>query len=364
MRPALLSTLADDTGTKRARRYDAARLATRGLVWEVNVQGLMRAARVHVPGGLEQIVLDEIPIPQPQAGWVLVRMEAAGLNFSDTVRRQDRYGVTRVPFTFGSEAAGSVVALGEGVENLQVGDRVTGIIPGRGGGYADYALMSAEHVIRIPDGLGAVEAVAVPNQGATAWCLLHLMARLAPGERVLIDAAGGGVGLMAIQLARAGGAGFIGALASTPEKRAAAIEAGATAAFDAADAAWPEQLRAAAGEVDVFLDSVGGPLFDQAFALIAPFGRAVCYGLASGQLVTITPAAQLTMSCRTVAGFHLDQIMAQPARLRAIFERLFAAVAAGEVTPRIAGVFPLAQAREAQALLESRGACGKVVLVP
>jgi NADPH2:quinone reductase len=326
--------------------------------------GVMRAGRVHAPGGLDQVVLDEIPIPQPKPGWMLVRVEAAGLNFSDTVRRQDRYGVTKFPFTFGSEAAGPIVAVGEGVETFKVGDRVTGIIPGRGGGYADYALMSAEHVVRIPDGMSAVEAVAVPNQGATAWCLLHDMARLAEGERVLIDAAGGGVGLMAIQLARIGGAGFIGALASTPEKRAAAIEAGAHVAFDHGDEAWPNQVRAASGGVDIFLDSVGGPLFDQALPLVAPFGRVVCYGLASGQRVTVTPSAQLTMDCRTISGFHLDQVMAQPLRFRGVLDLLFAEVATGRLKPRIAATFPLAQAREAQGFLEGRSAIGKVVLVP
>jgi NADPH2:quinone reductase len=328
------------------------------------MQGLMRAGRVHVPGGLESVVVDEIPIPAPGPGWVLVRMEAAGLNFSDTVRRQDRYRVTRFPFTFGSEAAGPIVALGEGVTELAIGDRVTGVIPGRGGGYADYVLMSAGHVVRIPDGLSAVEAVSAPNQGGTAWCLLHVMARLAPGERVLIDAAGGGVGLWAIQLARNGGAGFIAALASTAEKRAAALEAGAHAAFDPGDPAWPDRLRAQAGGVDVFLDSVGGALFDQGFGLVGAFGRAVCYGLSSGQPVTMSPSAQLVFDCRTVAGLHMDAVMADPPRFRAILETLFAEIAAGRLTPKIAAVFPLAQAREAQAFLESRAAVGKVVLTP
>jgi NADPH2:quinone reductase len=324
----------------------------------------MRAGRVHVPGGLDAVVVEEVPIPRPGPGWVLVRMEAAGLNFSDTVRREDRYRVTQFPFTFGSEAAGPIVALGEGVDGLALGDRVTGVIPGRGGGYADYVLMSAAHVVRIPDALSALEAVAVPNQGGTAWCLLHAMARLASGERVLVDAAGGGVGLWAIQVARNAGAGFIGALASTTEKRAAALAAGAHAAFDPADPAWPDQLRAQAGGVDIFLDSVGGALFDQAFKLVGAFGRAVCYGLSSGQQVTVTPSAQLVFDCRTVSGLHMDAVMADPPRFRAILETLFAEIAAGRLVPKIAAVFPLAQAREAQAFLESRAAVGKVVLTP
>lgn len=323
----------------------------------------MRAVRVHAPGGLEVVVLDEIPIPEPKPGWVLVRMEAAGLNFSDTVRRQDNYGVTSFPFTFGSEAAGPIVALGEGVGGFQIGDRIAGVIPGRGGGYADYVLMSADHVVRIPDGMSAVDAVAVPNQGATALSL-HDMARLAPSERVLIDAAGGGVGLWAIQLARAQGAGFIGAVTSGDRKQAAALAAGADLVFAPEDPTWPDKLREATGGFDVFLDSVGGRLFGQGLGLLAPFGRIVCYGLSSGERVTVTPSAELVMACRSVSGFHLDQVMADPPRFRAILERLFADIAAGKIAPRIAATFPLAEAREAQAFLESRQACGKVVLTP
>ena len=165
-------------------------------------------------------------------------------------------------------------------------------------------------------------------------------------------------------MARNGGAGFIGAVASTPEKRAAALAAGAHAAFDPADPAWPEQLRAATGGVDIFLDSVGGALFDQGFELVETFGRAVCYGLASGQKVTVTPSSQLVFNCRTVSGLHMDPVMAEPARFRAILETLFADIAAGRLTPKIAAVFPLAHAREAQAFLESRAAIGKVVLTP
>lgn len=325
----------------------------------------MRAVRVHAPGGLETVVLDEVPIPTPRPGWVLVRMEAAGLNFSDTVRRRDRYGTTTFPFTFGSEAAGLVVALGEGVQDFKVGDRVTGVIPGRGGGYADYVLMSAAHIVAIPPGMGGVEAVATPNQGATAWCLLHAMARLAPGERVLIDAAGGGVGLWAVQLAKAHGAGFIGAVTSGAEKQAAALAAGADAAMGPGDADWPERLGAAAGGgFDVFLDSVGGELFRKGFDLVKPFGRAVCYGLSSGEPVPISPSTQLVTTCRSVLGFHLDQVMADPPRFRAVLKGLFAEVAAGRATPHVARVFPLAEAREAQAFLESRAAIGKVVLIP
>jgi NADPH2:quinone reductase len=325
----------------------------------------MRAVRAHAPGGLDVIVVDELPIPRPGPGWILVRMEAAGLNFSDTMRRQDRYGATTFPVIFGSEATGEVVALGEGVTRVRPGDRVTGVIPGRRGGYADYVLMSADHVAAAPERLSAVEAMTIPNQGATAWCLLHDMARIAPGDRVLVNAAGGGVGLWAIQLARAAGAGTIVGLASTPEKRQAAVQAGADLALDTAEMAWADQARAAAaGGFDIFLDSIGGPLFGPSLELTVPFSRSVCYGLSSGKPVTLSPSSQLAFGCRTLAGFHLDQVMAKPERFRGVLEKLFALLAAGTVRPWVAAVFPLAEAREAQAFLESRAAVGKVVLTP
>jgi NADPH2:quinone reductase len=207
--------------------------------------------------------------------------------------------------------------------------------------------------------------VSVPNQGGTAWCLLHMAARLAPGERVLLDAAGGGVGLWAIQLAKAHGAGFIGAITSGADKQAAALDAGADAAFAPDDAAWPEKVSAlAGGAFDIFLDSVGGRLFAQGFGLLGPFGRAVCYGLSSGEPITVTPSAELVMTCRSVHGLHMDTVMADPPRFRAILDRLFADIAAGKIAPRIARTFALAEARAAQAYLESRQASGKVVLVP
>jgi len=326
----------------------------------------MKAVRFHELGGPEVLKYEDAPDPMPGPGEVLLKVEAAGLNFSDIAKRLGRYlEPTPLPFTPGSEAAGTVLAVGEGVNRIVVGDRVTGVFPTRSGGYAELAVMPEAQAVKIPSGLSAVDAVAVPNQGATAMSLLSLMARLAPGESVLVSAAAGGVGGWIIALARAQGAGRIVALTSTPAKRAETLRLGADTALDPAEPAWSEAVRAATGGAgaDVFLDSVGGAVFRGGMQALAPFGRAVVYGLASGERVDVTPVT-LMRPCQMVGGFHLDTVMARPERMRAMLDDLFARAARGEIEPRIARVFPLNEPAAAQTYLASREAMGKIVIVP
>ncbi len=325
----------------------------------------MKAVRFHQLGGPEVLRYEDAPDPVPGPGQLLLRVEAGGLNFSDIAKRTGRYlEPTPLPFTPGSEAAGVVLAVGEGVERLTVGDRVAGIFPDRSGGYAELALMPEAQAVRIPPGLSAIEAVAVPNQGATAMSLLTLMAGLLPGQSVLVSAAAGGVGGWLITLARALGAGRIVALTSTPAKRAEALRLGADVALDPAVADWPEAARAAGGGgVDIFLDSVGGEVFRGGLRALAPFGRAVVYGLASGERVDIAPVT-LMRPCQMVGGFHLDTVMADPPRMRAMLDDLFARVARGEIRPRIDRVFALSEPAAAQIHLASRQAMGKIVIAP
>ena len=326
----------------------------------------MKAVRFHELGGPEVLRYEDAPDPAPGPGQLLLKVEAAGLNFSDIAKRTGRYlEPTPLPFTPGSEAAGTIVAVGEGVSRLSVGDRVTGIFPDRSGGYAELAVMPEAQAVRIPDGLSSIEAVAVPNQGATAMSLLTLMARLRPGQSVLVSAAAGGVGGWIITLARALGAGRIVALTSTPAKRDEAVRLGADAALDPADPAWPEAAREAtgAGGADIFLDSVGGDVFRGGMKALAPFGRAVVYGLASGVRVDLVPVT-LMRPCQMVGGFHLDTVMADPPRMRAMLDDLFARVARGDLQPRIARVYPLSEPAAAQIYLASREATGKIVIRP
>lgn len=326
----------------------------------------MKAVRFHELGGPEVLQYEDAPDPTLGPGQLLLRVEAGGLNFSDIAKRTGRYlEPTPLPFTPGSEAAGVVLAIGAGVARIAVGDRVAGIFPDRSGGYAELAVMPEDQAVKIPAGLSAIEAVAVPNQGATAMSLLTLVGRLAPGESVLVSAASGGVGGWIITLARALGAGTIVALTSTSEKRAEALRLGADIALDPADPAWPEAARAATGGVgcDVFLDSVGGDIFRGGMKALAQFGRAVVYGLASGERVDVTPVT-LMRPCQMVGGFHLDTVMARPVQMRAMLDDLFARVASGQIKPRIARVFALSEPAAAQIHLASREAMGKIVITP
>ncbi len=325
----------------------------------------MHAIRFHNLGEPDVLKLETLDQPTPRVGELLIKMEAAGLNFSDILVRRGMYPEPAVlPHTPGSEVAGEVVGVGAGVEAFAVGDRVAGVSPWRSGGYAEYAILPADVAASIPSGVTAAQAIAASNQGATAYHLLTTMAALAPGKSVLVSAAGGGVGGLIIQLAKRLGAGTVIGLASTGAKRAAALASGADFAIDPHASGWADEVRAQLPHgVDIFLDSVGGEVFETAVGLLGPFGRAVAYGLASGQQVPVMPMA-LLQHCHGVAGFHLDAVMAREGVMAETLGRLYAMVASGELTPRIAKSFTLAEAAAAHAFMESRQADGKIVLVP
>ena len=326
----------------------------------------MKAVRFHELGGPEVLRYEDVADPVPGPGELLLKVEAAGLNFSDIAKRTGRYlEPTPLPFTPGSEAAGTVVAVGPGVTRFAVGDRATGIFPDRSGGYAELAVMPEAQAVAVPAGSSSVIAVAVPNQGATAMSLLTLMAGLAAGDSVLVSAAAGGVGGWLLVLARALGAGTIVALAGSEAKRAETLRLGADVALDPGDPDWPARARAATGGrgADIFVDSVGGAVFRGGMSALALFGRAIVYGVASGERVDVAPVS-LMRPCQTVGGFHLDTVMADPPRMRAMLDDLFARVARGDITPRIDRVFPLSDAVAAQTWLASRKAMGKIVITP
>ena len=180
----------------------------------------MKAVRFHKIGGPEVLVYEVVPDPTPKDGEVLIRIEAVGLNFADVMRRRgdDYPQPSPPPFILGAEVAGTIAAVGKGVTSLEVGTPVLAT-PGEGG-YAPYICVPAAMVIPLPDGISAVQAAALMGHGLTAAIALRNAARLAPGESVLIEAAAGGVGSFAVQLAKLYGAGNVIAAASTPEKRA------------------------------------------------------------------------------------------------------------------------------------------------
>lgn len=324
----------------------------------------MRAIRYERLGGPEVMEVVDLPRPSPAAGEVVVEVEAAGVNFSDLGRRRGLYlDATPLPFVPGSEIVGRVTALGADVSSVTLGDRVAGVIQTRSGGYAEFCTISASLVARIDDRLDASLAVAVPNQGATALHVLESLARLKPGDSVTVTAAAGGVGGLAIQLARLFHAGKIIALASSPRKLEHARQLGADVCIDTTNAGLGDRLREATDGrgCDVVLDSIGGEVASELLASLAPFGRLVSFGVASGKPLTVASHALMKRSL-TVSGFHLDTVMAVPGLFQATLARLYAMVASGSLTPIVGLELPLEKAAEAHAAMEARTTIGKIVL--
>ncbi len=330
----------------------------------------MKAVQIQTQGKADVLEYVDLPTPQPGPGQLLVRVEAAAVNFSDVLRRRnDPYPFpTPLPFVPGSEIAGIVEALGDGVSGPPVGTHVFSTATKASGGYAQYALADAASVIPIPPGLSPDVAAGLVVAGSTATLLLTEVAHLQPGENVLIPAAAGGVGSYAVQLAKLLGAGTIIAAAGSSEKQAVAKKLSADHVVDYTQPAWSEQVLEVSQErgLDVILESTGGDVFEQSLACLAPFGRLAVYGRSSG--------APLEFSADTVHRTFYDpspnqsiinfNLGLRPDRAVAALQRLIGFVAEGKIVVQVGHVLPLSRAREAHRLLEERRNVGKIVLKP
>lgn len=325
----------------------------------------MKAARFHRTGGPDVLVYEDVADPTPKEGEVLIRIEAVGLNFADVMRRRgdDYPEPSPPPFILGAEVAGTIAAVGPGVTALEVGTPVLAT-PGAGG-YAQYIRVPAAMVVPRPPGVSAVQAAALVGHGLTAALTLRNAARLSPGESVLVEAAAGGVGSFAVQLAKLYGAGKVIAAASTPEKRAIAERLGADASVDYTAPGWAEKVRGLTSGrgVDVVLEMAGGETVGQALGAMAPFGRMVFLGQSSGQTALIDPW-QLTVPNRTVTGFYIGAYLAFPDLVQATLSEIIGFLMAGKLSLQVGTVLPLSQAADAHRLLEGRKTTGKVVLQP
>jgi NADPH2:quinone reductase len=316
---------------------------------------LMRAIQMSEYGGPEVLELVELPIPEPADGEVLIRVARAGLNFADTHRRTNTYiAKDTLPLVPGSEVAGV---------REDTGERVVALCGS--GGYAEYATAPAALTFPIPDAVGDETALALVLQGLTAWHLYRTSGRVAPGESVVVHAAAGGVGSLAVQLGKPLGAGRVIATASTPEKRALALELGADVAVDGAAEGLTERLvEANLGEpVDVVFEMVGGPVFDASLAALAPFGRLVTYGISSGENNTVRSGSLMRRS-RAVVGFWFFHCLGHPEMIDGALADLLARVARGELRVVTGPAYPLEQAAQAQTDLAGRRTTGKVTLDP
>ncbi|MGW0709445.1 quinone oxidoreductase family protein [Streptomyces sp. NPDC002643] len=335
----------------------------------------MKAARIHRQGPPEELVYEDVPVPAPGPGEVLVRNEAAGINFADIERRRAGYypvPVTELPHILGGEYAGEVVAVGDQVSGVKVGDRVCGIVDThRSSCYAQYVVAVADDVYALPAGIEYADAPALLIQGLTAYFLVRDGVRLAKGESVLVLAAAGGVGTLAVQLARIMGAGRVIGAASTPEKRRLVLDLGADATVDYTQPEWNAQVRAATDGrgVDGALVSSGGEALGQTLASLAPRARVAMYGTANGEMPAVdfvaeAAAGRLLMN-QSLGLFSLYYYQAHArGEMRQALDELAGYVRDGSLRLGLGRKLPLSAAAEAHRLIETRQTTGKVVLLP
>jgi NADPH:quinone reductase len=324
----------------------------------------MKAIQFEEYGGPEVLKYVDVDMPEIGDREVLVNVKAIGVNYADTARREGKYVVpTELPFIPGAEIAGEIVAVGEKVTHYIPGMRVVSLI--ESGAYAEFAKVHEMALALIPNGVDYEDAVALPLQGQTAYHILTTMGRLEKGETVLVHAAAGGVGAISVQLAKIFGAGKIIATASSDEKLAHAKKLGADHLVNYTEEDWEQQvLELTDGKgVDVALEMVGGEIFDKTVKCLAPFGRLVIFGAASGEPAHFYPG-QLMRRNQSVIGFFLPQIMNKPELYQRSFTELLHYIDSGELELTIGGTYKLKDAAEAHRALQGRKTMGKLVLVP
>lgn len=322
----------------------------------------MKVIVIEALGSDAPLALQEQPMPKPGRGAALLRIHAAGVNYADLVQRRGSYpGGPKPPYVPGFEAAGVIEAVGEGVSPARVGERVMAITAST---YAEYCVVSAEHTIPIPVEWTFEEAAAFPVVTLTAYHSLHTVARLRGGETVLIHAAGGGVGTAAVQIASAAGARVF-ATASSDEKleRVQALGADHLINYTTTDFVGEVLRLTDSRGVNVVLESVGGDVFERSLRAMAPLGRLVVIGAASGQPQSVD-TIRLLFESKAVMGFHLNAVVGRPNLLGPSLLELNALIAGGSLRPIVGHSFPLADAEVAHRQIAERATYGKVVLVP
>ncbi|EJJ25967.1 quinone oxidoreductase family protein [Rhizobium sp. CF142] len=326
----------------------------------------MKAVQFTRFGPPEVLETVEVPIPKPNGGEVLVRVHAAGVNFFEVLMRADRYAVTPpLPMFPGVEVAGIVEELGTDADPRLLGARVA--VPlfaiGRGfGGYAEYVAVDAGAAVPLPDGLSFPDATALMVQGLTA---LHMVRRSPPkGKVVLVNAAGGGVGSLLLQLARLEGASMVIAAAGSEAKRQLALSLGADLAVDYTSEEWTGSVRTATGRqgADVIYETVGGDTARASLAALAPAGEMLFAAMGRFSLERSEIGSMLDMN-QSLKGFSLLPLIAAD-KWKGDLAALFDLAASGALKIVQSGRFSLDQAAEAHRVLEKRRASGKVVLVP
>ena len=315
----------------------------------------MRAVQIEEFGGPEVLRLTDLPVPEPGDDEVLIEVSRAGINFADTHTRENTY-VARyeLPLVPGGEVAGSTPD----------GARVVAMLGGTGG-YAEYAVAPRATTFPIPEGVEEGAALALLIQGLTAWHLYRTSAKLAQGESVVVHAAAGGVGSLAVQLGKAFGAGRVIATASSEDKRQKALELGADIAVDvnADDLAGALREANEGRRVDVVFEMAGGRVFDQSLEALAAFGRLVTYGIASREQNELK-SGYLMRKSKAVVGFYLGHCLGRREMMEDALADLFDRAARGELRPQVGGTYPLSEAGRAHGEMQGRRTSGKLLLDP
>jgi NADPH2:quinone reductase len=314
----------------------------------------MRAIQITEFGGPEVLQLVDLPDPTPGDGEQVFDVVAAGINYADTHQTEDSYLAKQtLPLIPGSEV---VILSADGSRRLA--------FTANGGGYAERIAVNPARSFAVPDGVDDAAALTTLVQGATAWHLLRTSTHLAPGETVVVHAGAGGVGTMAVQLAKRWGAGRVIATASTADKQQLALDLGADVAVDST----VDDLRGALREanhgrgVDVVLEMTGGRVFDQSVAALAPFGRLAIFGMASRRPPSPVEPGQLMARSTAVIGFWLAHLVQRPALLAEAVNGLLALIEAGDLRPVIGGRYRLDNVADAHRALLDRTSTGKLVI--
>jgi NADPH:quinone reductase len=322
----------------------------------------MKAIQVKRAGGPEVLELVELSVPEAKGNEAVVKIAAIGVNFIDVYYREGRYQAV-VPFVPGQEAAGEVVAAGPNVTEVKVGDRVAYTMVM--GGYAEYAAVAADRLVKIPEGVSFEQAAAVMLQGSTAHYLSHDTYPLKRGEKALVHAAAGGVGLLLVQMARDIGARVIGTT-STEEKARLARDAGAQDVILYTQQDFETETRRLTDGhgVDVVYDSVGKTTFEKGLNVLRPRGYMVLFGGSSGavppfDLIQLSQKGSLYVTRPTLAHY-----IASRQDLERRTHDLFAMILSGKLKLRIEHTYPLKDAAQAHRDLESRKTTGKLLLLP
>jgi len=329
----------------------------------MSLPNTMRAVEITQPGGPEVLKLGSRPVPQPKAGEVLIKVAAAGVNRPDTMQRAGNYpvppGASDIP---GLELAGSVAAVGEGVKEWRAGDAVTALVAG--GGYAEYCTAPAPQCLPIPRGMTPVEAASLPETFFTVWSNVFDRAALKPGESFLVQGGTSGIGVTAIQMVRAFG-NRVFATAGSAEKCAACVKLGAERAINYRTEDFAAVVKEATGGkgVNVILDMVAGDYLDRELKCAADDGRIVIIAFLGGAKATVF-LSEILRRRITVTGSALRPrpVEFKGAIARSLRERVWPLIESGKIRAVIHKTFPLEQAAQAHALMESSAHIGKIVL--